>query len=73
MSTIDKLLELLQDGGWHNLNEVAQQVGLSSVNVETVVSFLTEYGFVMLNEDSKEIKLQTATQNFFVELQRLSQ
>ena len=71
MSTIDNLLDLLQDGLWHDLQVATQKVGLSSANAEMVISFLNEYGFIKLSENSKQIKLQHLAFDFFNQIQQL--
>ena len=73
MSTIDQFLGILEDGLWHDLEQTTQKVGLSSAKAEMVISFLTEYGFVKLSENSQQIKLQHLTLEFFAQIQRLEE
>ena len=73
MSVIDDILWLLKDGEWHDLQEIAEKVPLSPAKTELVVSFLAEYDFVQLNENTKEVKLQSPLLKFINELQRLEQ
>jgi len=71
MSTIDKFLNLLQDGLWHDLETTTQKVGLSPARAEMVISFLNEYGFIKLSENAQQIKLQHLTLDFFTKIQQL--
>mgnify|MGYP000122236432 CR=1 FL=1 len=71
MSTIDKFLDLLQDGLWHDLEATIQKVGFSPAKAEMVISFLSEYGFIKLSENNKQIKLQRLTLDFFNQIQLL--
>ena len=71
MSSIDDFLELLQDGLWHDLQATIHKVGLSPGKAEMVVSFLKEYGFVKLSENTQQIKLQHLTLEFFNQIQQL--
>ena len=73
MSVIDDILLLLKDGEWHDLQEIAEKVALSHTKTEVVFSFLAEYDFVQLNENTKEVKLQSPLLKFINELQRLEQ
>ncbi len=73
MSTIDDILWLLKDGEWHDLKEIAEKAALSKVKAETVVSFLEEYDFVQLNENTKKVRLQPPLLKFVKEIQRLEQ
>ena len=71
MSTIDKFLDLIQDGLWHDLQTTVQKVALSPAKSEMVISFLKEYGFIKLSENTQQIKLQRLTLDFFIQIQQL--
>ena len=71
MSTIDKFLDLIQDGLWYDLQTTVQKVGLSPAKAELVISFLKEYGFIKLSENTQQIKLQHLTLDFFSQIQQL--
>ena len=57
MSTIDRVLELLKDGNWHKLNEIAKQSGLQQSKLEAIVNFLAEYEFICVDKDEQKAKL----------------
>ena len=57
MSTIDRVLELLKDGNWHKLNEIAKQSGLQQSKLEAIVNFLAEYEFICVEKDEQKAKL----------------
>lgn len=71
MSTIDKFLNLLQDGLWHDLEATIQKVELSSAKAEMVISFLTEYEFIKLSENAKQIKLKHLALDFFTQIHQI--
>ena len=71
MSTIAKFLDLIQDGLWHDLQTTVQKVALSPAKSEMVISFLKEYGFIKLSENTQQIKLQHLTLDFFNQIQQL--
>ena len=71
MSTIAKFLDLIQDGLWHDLQTTVQKVALSPAKSEMVISFLKEYGFIKLSENTQQIKLQHLTLDFFTQIQQL--
>lgn len=71
MSAIDQILLLLKDGNWHKLEEIMQIVSLSQDKTEKIVSFLNEYEFVDLRDNSKEVKIQSTIREFIKEIQRL--
>jgi DNA-binding IclR family transcriptional regulator len=57
MSTIDQVLELLKDGNWHKLSEIAKQFGLQQPKLEAIVNFLAEYEFIHVDKDEQKAKL----------------
>jgi DNA-binding IclR family transcriptional regulator len=71
MSAIDEILLLLKDGEWHDLKEITEKIALPKVKAEMVVSFLSEYDFIQLNENHKKIKLKPPTHDFFEKIQRI--
>ena len=71
MSALDKILLLLKDGKWHNLKEIAEKMALPKIKTELAVSFLTEHNFILLNEKTKKVKLQSTTKKFVEEIQIL--
>lgn len=73
MSTINDILWLLKDGEWHSLKEIAEKAALAKVKAEKVVSFLGEYDFVQLNENTKKVRLQQPLLEFINEIQHLEQ
>jgi len=75
MEVIDKIMEALSDGSWHDLNELSAKKGLTNVSITKltlVLEFLAEYDFIELSETWKgeplrtvvEAKLQTSAQEF---------
>ena len=73
MPSIDEILQLLTDDKWHNLDEITKKVAVPLGNLEKVVSFLTEYRFVQLNQTSKQVKLEPHLLKFLTELHNLEQ
>jgi len=71
MSIIDDVLWLLQDGDWHDWQEIAKKFGLKESKAETILDFLTEYSFIQLSEDRKKVKLQPMMLKFIKEIQQL--
>ena len=54
---IDQILELLKNGEWHGLKEIADKTGLQEFKVEVITSFLAEYNFLEFNKKEKKIKM----------------
>ena len=60
---VDEVLELLGDGEWHNLDEVASILEVSGVKVGLIASFLNKYGLISLRSGVKA-KLTKRQQQF---------
>jgi hypothetical protein len=73
MSAIDEILWLLKDGKWHDLKEITKKIALPKIKTEIAVSFLREYNFILLNKQTKKVRLQPSTREFIEEIQRLEQ
>ena len=67
---IDKVLELLSDGEWHALDEVASILGISGVKIGLIASFLNEYGLISLRPSVKA-KLTKPQQQFMKQIKRV--
>lgn len=67
MSTLDKILELLGDGEWHNLEEINKEVRLQKDNLEEIIGFFAEYRFVQLDKERRRVKLTSPVLEFFTQ------
>jgi len=54
---IDEILDLLKNGEWHGVKEIADKTRLHEFKVELVTSFLTQYDFLEFDKKEKKIKL----------------
>ena len=71
MSTIDKILELLEDGKWHDIKETREKSNLQEFKVEMIYGFLAEYAFIDFNKEQQKAKLTPATLKFLREIRRI--
>ena len=71
MLTIDKIIWLLKDGEWHELEEIAKKAEIPKVKAEMAANFLGEYDFIQMNENLKRLKLKPAILEFLNEIQRI--
>jgi DNA-binding IclR family transcriptional regulator len=63
--TIDQVLELLEDGDWHELNEITKKSGLQQPKLEAVVDFLEEYEFIHVDKEQQRARLTHPALKFF--------
>jgi hypothetical protein len=71
LSTIDKILELLEDGKWHDIKEIREKSNLQEFKVEMIYGFLAEYAFIDFNKEQQKAKLAPATLKFLREIRRI--
>ncbi len=57
MPAIDWILDLLEDGKWHNLSEILEESQLPSSKMKTIVGFLSEYELINVDKESKKVRL----------------
>jgi len=73
LPVISSILELLEDGKWHDLREIAEKSNLHEFKLEMIKSFLSEYKFVMLDEERQKVKLTPPTLKFFSKIKSIEE
>jgi len=68
--TLDEVLWLLEDGEWHNLAEITEKCSSSTPQTIIALSFLREYNFIQVDENTQNLKLHPRIQEFFGEIQQ---
>ena len=53
IAVIDDVCRLLDDGKWRTFDEIAREVGLSPISLESVLSFLRKYQFIEMSMKSE--------------------
>ena len=71
MSAVDEILELLEDGKWHDIKEVMEKSNLQEFKVEMIYGFLVEYAFIDFNKEQQKAKLTPTTLKFLREIRRI--
>ena len=64
MHAIDKILEALRNGDWHEIGEITQRLQIRESQVELISSFLATYDFLEFDRKSKRIRLSPQLQRF---------
>lgn len=64
MLAIDKIFEILDNGNWHNLTEVAEKTGTQKSKVELISSFLANYDFLEFDKKAERVRLSNQLQIF---------
>lgn len=64
MSLDDTILQLLENGKWHNVKDIEKKTQLNSHKVKTITDFLTKFNFVKLDTTEQKIKLNLPTKKF---------
>lgn len=73
MPTVDDILKLLEDGKWHDLNEIRKKIELHGLKVKSLTKFLVQYNFIELDKDRKKAKLGLSIQDFLKKIRRLEE
>ncbi|MGQ9460195.1 MAG: hypothetical protein ACUVRA_03065 [Candidatus Bathyarchaeaceae archaeon] len=73
MPTINDILELLEDGKWHDLNEIKKKTELHELKVKSLTKFLAQYNLIKLDKDGKRAKLDPLIQDFLKKIQQIEE
>jgi vacuolar-type H+-ATPase subunit I/STV1 len=61
------MLDMLNDGRWHLLDEIQEEIQLDKDQTKQVIEFLKRYNFLMVDNVEKKIKLENEVQKFLDE------
>ena len=51
------LLEELEDGKWHNLDQLKQLIDFSDSEMKEITRFLSQYDFAEFDEDTSRVRI----------------
>ena len=71
MPKVNDILELLENGRWHNLEEIRKKIQLQDLDITSVTQFLAKYKFIKVDKEGKKAKLDFSTQDFLKKIRRL--
>jgi len=61
------ILELLNDGKWHSLDEVGRKMELKENEVQQIIEFLKEYNFIILKETREAVRIEKAARRLLTQ------
>jgi DNA-binding IclR family transcriptional regulator len=62
-----EILEMLQDGKWHSLEDIQCQTEIDDTQIMRITDFLKDYNFVVTDMKKKKIKLNRNVQRFLTQ------
>ena len=71
MPEVNDILELLENGRWHDLKEIGKKTQLQDLDITSVTKFLVQYNFIKLDKEGKKAKLGSSTQDFLKKIRQL--
>ena len=71
MPEVNDILELLENGRWHNLEEIRKKIQLQDIDITGVTKFLAKYDLIKVDKEGKKAKLDSSTQHFLKKIRRL--
>lgn len=63
--SLERILRILQDGQWHDINELAQKTHLTPLKMQVITDFLAKYTFIKLDLENKKMKMSRLFSRFF--------
>ena len=73
MLNIDDILKLLEDGKWHDMQEIIADSKFQDLKVKVFMGFLSEYNFVELDKKRQRVKLTPSLFEFFRKIRLLEE
>jgi DNA-binding IclR family transcriptional regulator len=67
MSSINEVLQLLADGEWHTLTEVSKALKISFEELDSIIHFLSKYGFIEVGDDLIKVKIDKGFEELITE------
>ncbi len=71
MPRVDSILELLENGEWHDLREIETKIQLQALDIANVTKFLAKYNFIKLDKNGKKAKLDSSAKGFLKKIRQL--
>jgi len=73
LEMIDFIFNVLEDGKWHSLTEVADKSGLHGSKLEIATDFLAEYAFIELDKAERKVKLVASVFDFLNKIRHIEE
>ena len=71
MRVVNVIFDLLEDGKWHSLTEIADKSGLHEFKLEMITGFLTEYDFIKLGKANRKARLAVSVVDFLKKIKHI--
>ena len=71
MHSVDDVLVALETGRWHDLRDLSKTAHIDAAKATKIVQFLEEYHFVLVDAESKGIRLSADLRILFQRLRQL--
>jgi len=59
MSAIDDVVDLLKNGEWHNLQDLAENLKLDEEKLQRIIRFLKSLDLIKLDEKQRRAQINT--------------
>ena len=71
MPKVNDILELLENGKWHDLKEIGKKIQIQDLDIVSVAKFLAQYEFVRLDKKGEKAKLDSSMRDFLEKIRQL--
>ena len=73
LESVNGTFNVLQDGKWHELDEIAEKYRLRRLQVDIVINFLAEYDLVTLDKENQKVKFTPPMFRFIIKIQQIEE
>lgn len=67
----DQVLIFLEDGEWHDLEELSNKVQLNNSKMKKILSFLSDFMFIELDPEGLRARIDPKTNRWLQRLQQM--
>lgn len=71
LTSVNRVLELLEYGGWLDFKHVAEEAELSEFETEMILNFLNRFSFIDLDEKRKRAKATHSMLKFLKSIRQI--
>lgn len=64
MEKLNAFLNLLADGEWHNINDIASGLKLDGLKVMMIVEFFSNYEFIKFDKEGQRVRIERDVKEF---------
>jgi len=67
VTEIAMIFDILNDGRWHEIEELRQRLNLNEQNIQKITTFLSRYDLVKIDNENRKVKINHSFQKLLAQ------